>query len=64
MKHLGVKLKIKHEKIKLNGTFRKLMDSSLANKYGWKYKTNFDVGLSITINDYLKKQVFIKKKTL
>lgn len=63
MKHLGVKLKIKHEKIKLDGTFRKLMDSSLARKYGWKHKTNFDVGLSITINDYLKNK-FLQKKLL
>ena len=61
MKHLGVKLKIKHEKNNLNGTYRKLMDSSLAKKYGWKYKTDLDVGLAITINDYLEKQIFQKK---
>ncbi len=60
MKHLGVKLKIKHEKVNLDGTFRKLMDSSLAKKYGWKFKTPLDVGLSITINDYLKRQIFKK----
>tara|TARA_B100000963_G_scaffold271624_1_gene239810 strand:- start:1002 stop:1949 length:948 start_codon:yes stop_codon:yes gene_type:complete len=62
MKHLGVNLKIKHEKVNLDGTFRKLMDSSLAKKYGWQFKTEFDVGLSITINDYLKNQIFIQKK--
>ncbi len=61
MRHLGISLKIKHEKKNLDGTFRKLMDSSLAKKYGWKFKTNLDVGLSITINDYLKKQIFNKK---
>ncbi len=60
MKHLGINLKIKHEKASLNGTYRKLMDSSLAKKYGWKFKTDLDVGLSITINDYLKKQIFKK----
>ena len=60
MKHLGINLKIKHEKVSLNGTYRKLMDSSLAKKYGWKFKTDLDVGLSITINDYLKKQIFKK----
>ena len=37
------------------------MDSSLAKKYGWKYKTDLDVGLAITINDYLEKQIFSKK---
>ena len=57
MKYLGVNLKIKHEKSNLDGTYRKLMDSSLAKKYGWKYKTDLDVGLAITINDYLEKQM-------
>jgi GDP-L-fucose synthase len=61
MKHLGVKLKIKHEKTNLDGTYRKLMDSSLAKKYGWKYKTDLDTGLAITINDYLEKKIFSKK---
>ena len=61
MKYLGVKLKIKHEKTNLDGTYRKLMDSSLAKKYGWKYKTDLDTGLAITINDYLEKQIFKKK---
>ena len=61
MKYLGVNLKIKHEKSNLDGTYRKLMDSSLAKKYGWKYKTDLDTGLAITINDYLEKQIFLKK---
>ena len=61
MKYLGVNLKIRHEKSNLDGTYRKLMDSSLAKKYGWKYKTDLDVGLAITINDYLEKQIFSKK---
>ena len=34
---------------------RKLLDISLAKKYGWKYKTSLKKGLSITINDFLKK---------
>ena len=57
MKHLGVKLKIVHEKKHLDGTFRKLLDCSLANKYGWKANTNLDMGLSNTINNYLQKQL-------
>ena len=61
MKYLGVNLKIKHEKNNLDGTYRKLMDSSLAKKYGWKYKTDLSSGLAITINDYLEKQIFSKK---
>jgi GDP-L-fucose synthase len=55
MKHFGVKLKIIHQKNKLIGTPRKLLDVSLAKKYGWKYKTSLKKGLSITIEDYLKK---------
>ena len=62
MKHLGVDLKIRHENLKLNGTYRKMIDSSRAKKYGWKFKTELDVGLSITINDYLKNQIFKQKK--
>ena len=61
MKYLGVNLKIKHDRSNLDGTYRKLMDSSLAKKYGWKFKTNLDTGLAITINDYLEKQIFSKK---
>ena len=55
MKHLGIKLQIIYEKKKLNGTHRKLLDASLAKKYGWAYKTNLAEGLSKTINDYLQK---------
>ena len=39
-----------------------MIDSSRAKKYGWKFKTELDVGLSITINDYLKNQIFKQKK--
>ena len=52
---LGVNLKIVHHKKKLTGTPRKLLDISLANKYGWRYKTSLKKGLSATIDDYLKK---------
>jgi len=61
MKHLGVNLKIIYEKKTLDGTFRKLLDVSLAKKYGWKYKTNLDEGLSNTINDYLQKYLLENK---
>ena len=47
-------LKIKYDKTKPNGTPRKLLDSSLARKNGWKHKTSFEKGISIVINDYLK----------
>ncbi len=57
MRHLKVKRKIVYEKKKLEGTFSKLLDVSLAKKYGWKYKTSLDEGLSNTINDFLKKNI-------
>ena len=61
MRHLGVNLKIVHKNKKFDGTYRKLVDSTLAQKYGWKCKTKLENGLSLTINDYLKKQVFRNK---
>ncbi len=61
MRHLGVNLKIIYEKKTLDGTFRKLLDVSLAKKYGWTYKTNLDEGLSNTINDYLQKYLIENK---
>ena len=57
MGYLQLKLEIKHEKTKLDGTFRKLLDSSLANKYGWKAKTTLENGIGLAINDYLKKNI-------
>ena len=53
MKHLGVNLKIEYDKIELDGTFRKLIDSSLARKYGWKPKVSLNEGLPLVIKDYL-----------
>ena len=55
MKHLGVKFKISYLKNKPNGTMRKVLDVSLAKKYGWKHKTSLKKGLTITINDYIKR---------
>ena len=57
MKHLKVNFKIIYEKKNLNGTPRKLLDCTLAKKYGWKYRTSLEQGLSETINDYLKKNI-------
>ena len=54
MKHLGVNFKIVYKKNKPNGTMRKVLDVSIAKKYGWRPKTSLKKGLSITINDYLK----------
>ena len=42
------------ENIKLDGTYRKLIDASLATKYGWKPKNNLDHGFDQTLRDFLK----------
>ena len=60
MNHLGVNLKIINEKNKLEGTFKKLLDVSLAKKYGWQYKTPLDKGISLTINDFLENNILQK----
>ena len=57
MNHLGVNFKINYKKEKPNGTMKKVLDVSLAKRYGWQYKTPLKKGLAITINDYLKKNL-------
>ena len=52
---LKVNLKIKLDLSKPDGTPRKIIDSSIAKKYGWKPKINFSKGLDLTYQDYLKK---------
>tara|TARA_B100000131_G_scaffold321683_2_gene373215 strand:- start:63 stop:1022 length:960 start_codon:yes stop_codon:yes gene_type:complete len=64
MKHLKLKLKIIYENRKLNGTYRKMLDCSVAKKYGWKHKTSLEKGLSSTINDYLGNYILKNKKII
>ena len=52
MSHLGVKLKIIYDKSKPDGVPRKLLDVSLAKKYGWTYKTTLKEGLNKTLIDF------------
>ena len=44
LKKLNVNLKIKFDKSKPNGTFRKKLDTKLASRYGWKAKVSLDQG--------------------
>jgi len=55
MKKLDVKLKIKHDKTKPNGTPRKKVDYRLAKKYGWNPRFNLDKGFRTTFEDFLRK---------
>jgi len=47
------KIKIIFDKSKPNGTPRKVLDISIAKKYGWKSKTDFKQSVLKTYNDYL-----------
>ena len=62
MSHLQVDLKIIHENKNLDGTYRRLLDSSLAKKYGWLAKTSLETGISTTVNNYIEN--YILKKTI
>ena len=54
MKKIGVKLKIRFDRSKPDGMPKKCLDISLAQKYGWKPKSNFDKGFDITYKDFQK----------
>ena len=51
MKH---KIKIKYIKKNLNGTPRKLLNSNIAKKYGWKPKVKFDESIKLTYECFLE----------
>ena len=53
MKKLGIKLKIRYDKRKPNGTPRKKIDCKLAKTYGWNSKFNLEQGFKITYKDFL-----------
>jgi len=50
------KIKIRYDKSKPNGTPRKIMDVSLAKKYGWKSKIDLKEAIRLTYIDYLLKK--------
>ena len=50
------KIKIRYDKSKPNGTPRKVMDVSLAKKYGWKSKIDLKEAIKLTYSDYLVKK--------
>ena len=49
------KIKIKYDLTKPNGTQRKILDVSLAKKYGWRAKINLRKGIINAYQDYLEK---------
>ena len=51
---LGVKIKINYDKRNLDGTPRKILNSSVARRYGWRPKYSLAKGFVITYNDYIR----------
>ena len=58
MKYLQLKLKIKNKNNSLDGTPRKLLDCSLAKKYGWKARVSLKDGIGFATNDFIEKYMF------
>ena len=55
LKKINLRCKISLDKSKSDGTPRKIIDSSIANKYGWYPKIDLDLGFNLTIQSYLSK---------
>lgn len=47
-------LKVKYDKLKPNGVVRKVMDVSLAKKYGWKAKLSLKASILRVYNSYIE----------
>ena len=57
MSQLQLKFKIDFDLTKPDGTPRKIVDSSLAKKYGWQSKINLISGLKKTYDDFLSQNL-------
>ena len=55
MKFLNIKINIHFDKTRPDGTPRKLLDTTIAKKYGWRPKISLKDGFFLTYADYLKK---------
>lgn len=56
-KIIGYTGKISFDKKMPNGTPRKLLDCSIANKLGWRHKIKIEEGIKSTYSDYLKNEI-------
>ena len=57
MKILNYKVPIKFDRTRPNGMRRKMLDVSLAKKYGWKFSTSVEDGLKYTYLNFLKRKL-------
>ena len=56
IKKISPNIKIIYDKKKPNGTPRKILDISVAKKYGWKPKVNLEDGFAAVYQSYLKQK--------
>ena len=56
-KVVGYKGEIRWDTSRPNGTPRKLLDVSKANRLGWKYKTNIEDGIRLSYKDFLENPI-------
>ena len=61
IKRIGANVRIKLDKKKPSGTPRKIIDCSLASRYGWESKIDLEKGFALTYEDYLKNKKKNKK---
>ena len=54
---LNLNVKLKFNLSKPDGVFRKLLDISIAKKYGWKAKTSLSKGFDFTYEAFLKNKI-------
>ena len=54
MKELKINLKIKFDLSKPDGTPQKIIDCTVAKKYGWKPRICFKKGFELTYKNYLE----------
>ena len=52
MKAFNVNLKIRYDKLKPDGTKKKLLNVSLSKKYGWQARTSLDRGIHLTLKNF------------
>ena len=52
---VGFKGKVEYQTSMPDGTYQKLLDSSLINKLGWSAKISLDEGIALSYQDYLSK---------
>ena len=53
MKKLGASLQIKYDLSKPNGMKRKILNLSIAKKYGWSAKTPLDTAFNLAYQSFL-----------